>query len=195
VPSHLVGASNAPLVLEGTRNLCKLFFRYCTAQGLCLRHGLLAKLALRHSTPARLSDMPDSSKHTFNTLARESAFRRPPTGGSAFPILNEFIAPHIESFNALFDDSGLPFGDGNGLGLLSSAIKDIGERVVFDRARQSSSQSSHGWGNRLSSKNSDFFYSSFSPLRNLSLDRTSLYRATNGSRQRPTRYRAQGLSC
>jgi DNA-directed RNA polymerase I subunit RPA2 len=59
--------------------------------------------------------------------------------GSAFPILNEFVAPHIESFNALFDDSGLPFGDGDGLGLLSLAIKDIGERVVFDGARQSAS--------------------------------------------------------
>ena len=135
------------------------------------------------------------SNHTFNTLARESAFRRPPTGGSAFPILNEFVAPHIESFNALFDDSGLPLGDGDGLGLLSLAIKDIGERVVFDGARQSSSRDSqHEWGNRLSSKNPEF-YSGSSPLRNLSLDRASLYRATNGSRQRPTRYRALGFSC
>lgn len=100
---------------------------------------------------------PDSSKHTFNTLARESTFKHPPTVSSAFPILNEFVAPHIESFNALFDDSGLPFGDGDGLGLLSLAIKDIGERVVFDGARQSSSGESHnGWGNRLSSENPDF---------------------------------------
>lgn len=104
--------------------------------------------------------MPDSSRHTFNTLARESAFRRPPTGASAFPILNEFVAPHIESFNALFDDSGLPLGDGDGLGLLSLAIKDIGERVVFDGARQSSSRGSQNeWGNRLSSKNPEFYTS------------------------------------
>jgi DNA-directed RNA polymerase I subunit RPA2 len=110
------------------------------------------------------------SEHTFSTLARESAFRRPPTSGSAFPILNEFVAPHIESFNALFDDSGLPLGDGDGLGLLSLAIKDIGERVVFDGARQSSSRDSqHEWGNRLSSKNLES-YTSSSPLRNLSLD-------------------------
>lgn len=102
---------------------------------------------------------PDSSKHTFNTLARESTFKHPPTGSSAFPILNEFVAPHIESFNALFDDSGLPFGDGDGLGFLSLAIKDIGERVVFDGARQSASGESHnGWGNRLSSENPDFCY-------------------------------------
>jgi hypothetical protein len=41
------------------------------------------------------------------------------------------------------------------------AIKDIGERVVVDGARQSSSQGSqHGWGNRLSSKNLGLFYSS-----------------------------------
>jgi DNA-directed RNA polymerase I subunit RPA2 len=99
------------------------------------------------------------SKDTFSTLARESAFRHPPTDGPAFPILNEFIAPHIESFNALFDDSGLPFGDGDGLGLLSLAIKDIGERVVFDGARQSSSRSGHhGRGNRMSSKNPGFFF-------------------------------------
>lgn len=101
--------------------------------------------------------MPDGSKHTFNTLARESAFGNPSTGGSTFPILNEFVAPHIESFNALFDDSGLPFGDGDGRGLLSLAIKDIGERVVFDRAGQFVSGGSHkGWGNRLSSKNPGF---------------------------------------
>jgi hypothetical protein len=163
--SHLVGDSNAYLVLEGTRKLCKPFF-----------------------------DM--STKDTFSTLARESTFRHPPTDGSAFPILNEFIAPHIESFNALFDDSGLPFGDGDGLGLLSLAIKDIGERVAFDGAGQSSSRGSHHeWRNRLSSKNSDFLYMSSSPLRNSSLDRASLYRATNGPRQRPTRYRAQGFSC
>ncbi|KAH9965972.1 hypothetical protein BC827DRAFT_1181297 [Russula dissimulans] len=95
--------------------------------------------------------MPDGSKHTFNTLARESAFRNPPSGGSIFPILNEFVAPHIESFNALFDDSGLPFGDGDGLGLLSLAIQDIGERVVFDGAGQSGPGGNQKvWGNRLS---------------------------------------------
>jgi hypothetical protein len=102
------------------------------------------------------------SKDTFSTLARESAFRHPPTDGSAFPILNEFIAPHIESFNALFDDSGLPFGDGDGRGLLSLAIKDIGERVVFDGVGQSSSKGSHHVrGYRMNSKNSGFFLHKF----------------------------------
>lgn len=98
-------------------------------------------------------NMPDCSKHTFNTLTRESAFRNPPSGGSTFPILNEFVAPHIESFNALFDDSGLPFGDGDGRGLLNLAIKDIGERAVFDGSTQSASGDRRkGLGNKLSSK-------------------------------------------
>ncbi|KAH9977824.1 beta and beta-prime subunits of DNA dependent RNA-polymerase [Lactifluus volemus] len=95
--------------------------------------------------------MPDgSSKHTFNTLARESAFRSPPSDNYISPILNEFVAPHIESFNALFDDSGLPSGDGDGRGLLSLAIKDIGQRVVFDGAGQAAAGSiQKAWGNKL----------------------------------------------
>lgn len=108
--------------------------------------------------------MPDgspglsSSKHTFNTLTRESAFRNPPTDNSTFPILNEFVAPHIESFNALFDDSGLPSGDGDGRGLLTLAIKDIGELVAFDGADQTAPGSiQKARGNRLSSKNPDLF--------------------------------------
>ena len=88
-----------------------------------------------------------STESTFNTLAREKTFRNPPTKGSTYEILNEFVTPHIESFNALFDDSGLPVGDGDGSGLLSLALKDIGERVVFD------GQGSDGsWGNKMRSK-------------------------------------------
>ncbi|PPQ66740.1 hypothetical protein CVT26_009541 [Gymnopilus dilepis] len=99
--------------------------------------------------------MPDGSgrtvrKPTFNTLEREKAFRQPPKDGSTYSILNEFVAPHIESFNALFDDSGLPAGDGDGRGLLSLALKDIGERVVFDgTGRGDSEHGVHGWGNRM----------------------------------------------
>jgi DNA-directed RNA polymerase I subunit RPA2 len=81
--------------------------------------------------------MPDGTerarrKPTFNTLERENAFRNPPNDGSTYNILNEFVTPHIESFNALFDDSGLPVGDGDGRGLISLAIKDIRECVAFD---------------------------------------------------------------
>ncbi|KAG5648797.1 hypothetical protein DXG03_000146 [Asterophora parasitica] len=99
--------------------------------------------------------MPDGSASakripTFNTLAREKAFRNPPTDGSTYNILNEFVAPHLESFNALFDDSGLPSGDGDGRGLLSLALKDIGERVVFDGTGHPNSEAgASGWGNRM----------------------------------------------
>ena len=103
--------------------------------------------------------MPDSTAHwesdksTFKTLTRERIFRQPSKSGSTVPILNEFVAPHIESFNALFDDSGLPSGDGDGRGLLSLAIKDIGEKVVFDGNGQvESERGSSGRENRMSSK-------------------------------------------
>ncbi|EIW82264.1 beta and beta-prime subunits of DNA dependent RNA-polymerase [Coniophora puteana RWD-64-598 SS2] len=100
--------------------------------------------------------MPDGSagpsrKPTFDTLAREDAFRNPDQKTSTYPILNEFVTPLLESFNALFDDSGLPKGDGDGRGLLSLAVKDIGERVVFDGTGQIGTESGQtGWGNRLS---------------------------------------------
>ncbi|EDR12738.1 uncharacterized protein LACBIDRAFT_246569 [Laccaria bicolor S238N-H82] len=89
--------------------------------------------------------MPDGSQKTrriptFNTLVRENAFRNPPKEGSTYSILNEFVAPHLESFNALFDDSGL----------LSLALKDIGERVAFDGDGKVGSESGpDGWGNRI----------------------------------------------
>jgi hypothetical protein len=97
--------------------------------------------------------MPDAErtrrKPTFNTLAREEAFRNPPKNGSTHNILNEFVAPHIESFNALFDDSGLPSGDGDGRGLISLGLQDIGERVVFDGDGKVDNR---GWGNRMRSE-------------------------------------------
>lgn len=101
--------------------------------------------------------MPDGSprlpyKSTFDTLAREKRFKHPPKNSHAVPILNEFVTPHLESFNALFDDSGLPRGDGDGKGLLALGLKDIGERVVFDGKGELGSESGQrGWGNRLTS--------------------------------------------
>ena len=104
--------------------------------------------------------MPDGSysgtiktKHTFNTLERENRFKSPPQTGHSVPILNEFVTPLLESFNALFDDSNLPKGDGDGRGLLSLGLKDIGERVVFDGKGEIGNVSGQrGWGNRLSCK-------------------------------------------
>ncbi|KAJ6610421.1 DNA-directed RNA polymerase I polypeptide 2 [Mycena sp. CBHHK59/15] len=94
--------------------------------------------------------MPDAErtkrKPTFNTLEREDSFRNPPKKGSTYNVLNEFVAPHIESFNALFDDSGLSSGDGDGRGLISLGLEDIGERVVFDGDGKVDNR---GWGNRM----------------------------------------------
>lgn len=102
--------------------------------------------------------MPDGSSRTFkgptfNTLEREKSFKYPPKKGSVYEILNEFVAPHIESFNAIFDDSGLPKGDGDGSGLLSLGLKDIGERVAFDGDGRADNESGKlGWGNRTRSE-------------------------------------------
>ncbi|KAI0030520.1 beta and beta-prime subunits of DNA dependent RNA-polymerase [Vararia minispora EC-137] len=84
-------------------------------------------------------------KDTFKTLQRERIFKRPVDKGSTIPILNSFVAPHVESFNALFDDSGLPSGDTDGHGLLSLGVKDINEKVVFDGKLSTN----NGLGNRM----------------------------------------------
>jgi DNA-directed RNA polymerase I subunit RPA2 len=90
------------------------------------------------------------SKSTFNVLEREESFRHPTKKGSTVPILNEFVQPAIESFNALFDDSGLSEGDTDGKGLLTTSLKDIGERVVFDgRGVEGEESGQTGWGNRM----------------------------------------------
>ena len=110
--------------------------------------------------PISLLAMPDGSsrsskrvKSTFNTLEREKNFKNPPKDAAVVPILNEFVTPHIESFNALFDDSGLPTGDGDGKGLFHLGLEDIGKRVVFDGKGDIGTESGQrGWGNRLSSE-------------------------------------------
>lgn len=97
--------------------------------------------------------MPDPFRRpTFNTLAREESFRNPPKNGLTYNILNEFVTPHTESFNSLFDDSGLPSGDGDGRGILSLALKDIGERVMWDgNGTVRSGNGPDGWGNKMKS--------------------------------------------
>lgn len=72
-----------------------------------------------------------STPHRYETLEREKRFREPPATGAAIPILDQLVKPHIESFNALFDDSGLEPGDTDGRGLLSLGIADIGRKTVF----------------------------------------------------------------
>ena len=119
----------------------------------------LSRFGRRFPSLASLPEpkMPDVQKRTptFNTLAREESFRNPQKQGSTYKILNQFVRPHIESFNALFDDSGLPTGDGDGKGLLSLGLRDIGERVVFDGTDE------EGWGNRMRSRSLNSFPTAF----------------------------------
>jgi len=75
--------------------------------------------------------------HSFETLKREKNFLQPPSKGHINPILDQLAAPHIESFNSLFDDSGLERGDTDGKGLLSLGLRDIGQKVVFSGAGSS----------------------------------------------------------
>lgn len=60
--------------------------------------------------------------HQYNTLRRENLFRNPPTDHSAYPLLQQAVNPHIESFDAIFADDGL----------LARALADIGTRVYLD---------------------------------------------------------------
>ena len=115
---------------------------------------------------------------TFETLKRERSFRHPPQNGASVPILNDFVTPHLESFNALFDDSGLPLGDGDGKGLLSLALKDVGERVVFSGTGVSGGEGGEkAWGTRMRSK----FVAYIRPPNILSGIGTSLDRASHDS--------------
>lgn len=75
---------------------------------------------------ASSSTRPDNS--TFHTLTRERQFRHPPLNASDVPALDELVAPHIRSFNALIEDDGNP----GAKGLLQMGVEDIGEKVVFD---------------------------------------------------------------
>jgi len=122
---------------------------------------------------------------TFETLQRERLFRHPPKNGASVPILNEFVTPHLESFNALFDDSGLPLGDGDGKGLLSLAMKDIGERVVFSGVGVPGGEGGEkAWGTRM---RSEFVAYTRLPTAlngiDVSLDRASHNSSANGFRQ------------
>lgn len=107
--------------------------------------GLLIVCKNQHTSAKfwnRPSSMAEASTSTsFNTLERENAFRNPKPDGPAVPMLEELIRPHIESFDALFDDAGGP-------GLLQVAIDDMTPKVVFDGANgvQDSKR-----GNRLES--------------------------------------------
>ncbi|KAF8311445.1 beta and beta-prime subunits of DNA dependent RNA-polymerase [Clavulina sp. PMI_390] len=62
---------------------------------------------------------------SFRTVKREHDFRYPNPSGPAQPMLEELVRPHIESFDALFDDS-------KGPSLIQLAIDDMTPKVIYD---------------------------------------------------------------
>lgn len=82
--------------------------------------------------------------HTFHTLQTQQRFQSPSNNKFDHPELHELVAPHIESFNALFssDPSVNPDNHNSHLsndGLLTDAINNIPERDVYDGVRTNSS--------------------------------------------------------
>ncbi|KAH9444564.1 hypothetical protein MJO28_013414 [Puccinia striiformis f. sp. tritici] len=75
-------------------------------------------------------DGPPPASSSFGTLKRENTFRHPSTQATENPAIHELIAPHVTSFNALFD------GPDGSPGLLGLAIADLPSKVVFDSERQ-----------------------------------------------------------
>lgn len=90
---------------------------------------------------ASSSSSVKKDKSTFKALTRERQFRHPPSTSSDVPALDELVAPHIESFNALIEDEGV------GKGLLQLGVEDLGEKVVFDGV---GSGEDGGLGNKIS---------------------------------------------
>ena len=87
-----------------------------------------------------VSKNKDSS--TFKTLTRERQFRHPPINASDVSALDELVKPHLESFNALIQDTGDKFG---GKGLLQLGVEDIGEKSVFD----GKGEDERPWGQKI----------------------------------------------
>jgi DNA-directed RNA polymerase I subunit RPA2 len=78
-----------------------------------------------------------SRRPSFSTLKREAQFRHPSPSATNYPELHRLVAPHIDSFNALFDSAGL----------LETGIKDIQPKVVWDGKGKEGER-----GNRLESE-------------------------------------------
>ncbi|KAI5477061.1 DNA-directed RNA polymerase I subunit RPA2 [Pseudohyphozyma bogoriensis] len=73
------------------------------------------------------------SKNSFRTLQRERAFAHPSHTGHEYPAPQELVAPHIHSFDALFEGAPNPDGSINPTeGLLDLAIRDLEPKVIFD---------------------------------------------------------------
>ncbi|KAK0529859.1 hypothetical protein OC842_004106 [Tilletia horrida] len=103
-----------------------------------------------------------AAPHTFHQVETQKMFTAPSTQGLDIADLQELTAPHIESFNALWEQdpsvdtpqsikrssaAGLP-GDG----LLARALQRLSPKVVFDgagTAADGSEDAGEGLGNRL----------------------------------------------
>lgn len=66
----------------------------------------------------------------FDTQRREKLFQNPPSDKTAYPSLAESIKPHVDSFNALFEDSKI----------LEAGLKDIGIKTFLDGEFETSDQ-------------------------------------------------------
>ncbi|KAJ0419416.1 hypothetical protein BJY00DRAFT_163801 [Aspergillus carlsbadensis] len=66
----------------------------------------------------------------YDVLRREKLFRNPPEDHTAYPSLAAAIKPHVDSFNALFEEGGI----------IEAGLKDIGTRTFLDDAAETPQQ-------------------------------------------------------
>ena len=69
---------------------------------------------------------------TFRTLERQSESLNPSSKSVHYPKLSALSAPHVESFNSIFDLGGSP-------GILERAVLDIGKLAIFDTKTEDAS--------------------------------------------------------
>lgn len=94
------------------------------------------------ASTSRVQALKTQQKYSFNTLERENRFKYPSTTSHDVPSLEELVAPHIQSFDALFADPA------TGKGLLELAVSDITSKVIYDGKGKEQGR----LGNRLESK-------------------------------------------
>lgn len=91
--------------------------------------------------------MAGPTSSSFHTLDREHAFSHPSTSHAKYAAIHALVAPHIQSFDALFE--GAPMGPNGEVqakkGLLDMAVEDLSSKVIFD------GKTEEGLGNRLES--------------------------------------------
>ncbi|KKK25908.1 hypothetical protein ARAM_003160 [Aspergillus rambellii] len=71
----------------------------------------------------------------YDVLRREKLFRNPPEDHTAYPSLAASIKPHVDSFNALFEDSRV----------LEAGLKDIGTKTFVDELVETPDEKNSAW--------------------------------------------------